>query len=285
MPELPEVETIKNDLSTRIIDKKIVGIEIRTEKIIRGEVRTFRKELLNHEFRDIRRRGKLLIAGIGNDRYLTVHLRMTGQLIYGKDGVLIAGGHEQKNQSDSQIGKHTHVILKFADNSILYYNDIRKFGYLRIVSGAELEVEMNKFGPEPLEKEFNRIYLKGIMRGNKRAIKTFLLDQANIAGIGNIYADEALFGAGVLPERSAAELNEEEIGRLVMNIKRIIKEAVRYRGTTFSDYRDPSGVVGNYSKMLKVYGRGGQKCLACGEILIKVKVNGRGTVYCARCQK
>jgi len=284
MPELPEVETIKNDLSEKILNKKIVGVEILNKKIVRNSANYFNEKLIKKCFTEITRRGKLMILEVDNGLFLLIHLRMTGQLIYQNKDEIIAGGHEQKALAEKLPNKHTHVAIKFADNSILYYNDLRRFGFLKIVDKGELVKELEKFGPEPLKKDFNATYLKTKLKNKNLAIKAFLLNQKSIAGIGNIYADEALFAAKMLPNRGAWSLSDKEIEILVKEIKKILQKSIKYRGTTFNNYRDSEGKKGNFSQMLKVYGRGGKKCVNCGEALKKIKVGGRGTVFCEKCQ-
>jgi len=285
MPELPEVETIKNDLREKIVDKKISDIEIFNQKIIRNLAKYFNEKLIKKCFTNIERRGKLIIFKIDNNFFLLVHLRMTGQLIYQNKKEIIAGGHEQKALAEKLPNKHTHVAIKFADNSILYYNDLRRFGFLKIVDKEELVRELKKFGPEPLSKDFDVEYFKEKLKNKNIAIKKFLLDQKNIAGIGNIYADEVLFAAQILPNRRAGSLNGQEIELMVGEIKKILLQAIKFRGTTFNNYRDSMGKRGNFSQRLKVYGHGGEKCEGCGGLLQKIKIGGRGTVYCEKCQK
>lgn len=287
MPELPEVETIKNDLSAKILRKKITALEL----VNKGSVRLtndFSKKIVQAFFVEINRRGKLLIFKLSGGDYLLVHLKMTGQLIYqekktGKKDLVIGGGHGQT--IEDLPNRHTRIILRFVDGSILYFNDLRKFGYWQLVDETALQIILDKYGPEPLEKEFTKKYLQGIFQKTTRIIKAVLLDQNLIAGIGNIYADEILFASAVRPGRRAASLTEKEIEAIWQNSKTIIKNAIKYRGTTFNNYRDAEGRKGNYVQKLKVYGRKNLQCLRCGHKIIKEKTAGRGTHYCEWCQK
>lgn len=298
MPELPEVETIRLDLINDLLKKKITHLEILSAKTVKNTKTFFLKQLLNNSFEDISRRGKLLYFKIrGGDNYLLIHLKMTGQLIYIKGQKKIAGGHSLARISDDEktsfiqaVGgelpnQHTRAFLFFEDGAQLFFNDMRKFGYLKIVDKKELDKILEKnYGPEPLTKEFNKEYLFNIFKNRQRSIKSLLLDQKIVAGLGNIYVDESLFLSGILPERLGQKLKIEEIDKLVKVVNKIIKLAIKNRGTTFKDYRDASGKQGNFSRYLQVYGRAGEKCPQCGANIEKKKQAGRGTHYCPNCQ-
>jgi len=297
MPELPEVETIKNDLKPRVTDKKIVAVEVRSEKIVRSSVRAFKLALAGKKIIDISRRGKLLIFKVIGGQFLLIHLKMTGQLIYcGPDG-LVAGGHINSEAEEEQFSsgkpddfcrpnKYTRVIFRFSDNSQLFFNDLRCFGYLWIIDEKKLTQVLAGFGPEPLAREFSLSYFSEILASRQKSIKAVLLDQKLIAGIGNIYADESLFAAGIRPMRPANTLTAAEEKKLFSAIKNIIKKAIKYRGTTFSNYVDGRGQAGGFRRLLKVYRREGQKCLRCRDgIIKKTTVAGRGTRYCPVCQR
>jgi formamidopyrimidine-DNA glycosylase len=293
MPELPEVETIINDLNKKVLDLEIKNIQIKKPKIVKNSNKKFVDFLLANKFKKIVRRGKLIIFSFNDkDEFMLVHLRMTGQLIYKyqssqggrKRDKIIAGGHSQEKTLDNLPNKYTHVIFTFKNKTQLMYNDLRQFGYLQLVDKKELDEILNKFGYEPLEKEFNLRNFKKLTKGSKRNIKAFLLDQSLIAGIGNIYADEVLFASSVHPKRSVDTLSDNEQKKIHSNIKKILRKAVRYRGTTFNDYLDADGNKGGFGKMLKIYGRNGKACLECGSIIKKTKVAGRGTRHCRKCQ-
>ena len=281
MPELPEVQTIISDLVKKILHKKIIKVEVRLKKITKNNI----KVLVGKSFVDILRRGKYIFIKINNGKYLAIHLRMTGQLIYQKNKEIVAGGHsEQKNDFDLPA-KHTHVSISFSDKSKLYYNDQRQFGYLEIIDQKKFDEYSERIGIEPLSKEFNLEYLKEILKNKKRNVKAFLLDQKYIAGIGNIYADEVLFSAGVRPDRNTSTLKKREIEKILSAIKIILKKAIDNRGTTFNNYVDADGNKGKFIKLLKVYNREGQQCVKCKNIIIKTKIASRGTRYCNKCQK
>ena len=287
MPELPEVETIKNDLREKILNKKIKKVDLKLKKIVKSSAKDFVLILEGNSFKDIKRRGKLLVFVLTKkNRYLTIHLRMTGQLIYQKGKKIIAGGHSDDNNIINLPNKHTHIIFHFSDRSQLFFNDLRRFGVIKIVDKKELQNIFDNFGVEPLEKNFSLKIFQNIIKNKKGNIKAFLLNQKNITGVGNIYADEILFEAKILPSRKINSLEDNEIKKLFGAIKKILKKAISYRGTTFNDYVDANGKKGNFLRLLKVYGKEKEKCQRCKKgIMQKVKIAGRGTRYCNICQK
>lgn len=303
MPELPEVETIKNDLKQKILRKKIKRVDLRLKKIVKSSTKNFVLNLKGNSFQKIKRRGKLLIFSvvetrqclysINANKYLIIHLRMTGQLVYQEGGKITAGGHSD-NRTDEALphlynnlpNKYTHLIFYFSDNSKLFFNDLRRFGVVKIVNEKELKKILTNFGAEPLSKNFSLKIFKDLIKNKKKNIKAFLLNQKYVAGIGNIYADEILFEAKILPSRKIDSLKDKEIKKIYQAIKKILKKAVSYRGTSFNDYVDADGRKGGFLKLLKVYGREKEKCLRCKKgVIQKVKIAGRGTRYCDQCQK
>lgn len=287
MPELPEVETIRNDLREKILNKKIEKVDLRLKEIVKSSPKDLVLILKENSFKDIRRRGKLLVFALAKkNKYLTIHLRMTGQLVYQKGKKTIASGHSDNNDIIDLPNEHTHIIFYFSDKSQLFFNDLRRFGIVKIVGKKELEDIFDNFGIEPLEKGFSLKVFQNIIKNRKGNVKAFLLDQKYIAGIGNIYADEILFEAGILPGRKVVFLKAEEIKAIHKAIKKVLKKAIKYRGTTFNDYVDASGKQGNFLRFLKVYEREKRKCLRCEKGTIqKLKIAGRGTRYCDQCQK
>lgn len=297
MPELPEVETIKNDLAQTILNKKIVTIVINKENILRKSIKYFQNSLTDNSFTDINRRGKLIYLNLKKGNlFLLVHLKMTGQLIYCNKNKFIAGGHSNSKKEEEQFlkkeitnfckpGKYTRVVFEFNDKSKLFFNDLRLFGYLDIVNKTELSKILNKFGIEPLTPNFKFKDFYNILQKRKTSIKAVILNQQLIAGIGNIYVDETLFMAGIMPDRPANKVTPKEAKKLFSAIEKILKKAIKYRGTTFSNYVDSKGEQGGFVKLLKIYGRQNQKCLNCGSIIQKTRVAGRGTRFCPNCQK
>lgn len=290
MPELPEVETVRADLALALKNKKIISLEILSKKSAQPSAEFLLKNLPGCSFLGAERLGKLLIFPLSKKLYLLVHLRMTGQLIYLDHSGSKGGGHSDHGRPEkfSELNlpnRHTRIILKLSGGANLYFNDLRKFGFLRLVDQEGLFLAKKSFGVEPLAKEFSVAYLKKILSGKKQKIKPFLLDQKFIAGLGNIYVDESLFAAKIRPDRSAGSLSELEIKNLHQAIQKIIKKAIQLRGTTFSNYLDSRGQKGNFSTKLQVYGRGGKNCLVCGKKISKIKLFGRGSHFCEHCQK
>lgn len=306
MPELPEVETIRRGLEGRLTKKRITSVAVKKPKLIRGPVLAFQKALVGQTITAIERRGKLLAFKLGRNatpltlpspregrgeiKYLLVHLKMTGQLIYRLGRRTVLGGHGHGMQPDELPNKYSYIIFSFTDGSQLFFNDQRQFGYMKIVSVEEKEAVWQAFGIDPMDR---RLYswerFRAALTKRKTTLKAVLLNQAVIAGIGNIYADEICFAAKVKPQRRISTLTEAELKALYKASLKIITAAVRARGTTFSDFRDDEGKLGDFRKLLKVYGRGGEACVrpACrqaGVVLKKIRAAGRGTVYCAECQ-
>ncbi|HTW96252.1 MAG TPA: bifunctional DNA-formamidopyrimidine glycosylase/DNA-(apurinic or apyrimidinic site) lyase [Candidatus Methylomirabilis sp.] len=289
MPELPEVETIRRDLAKKIVGQKIAAVEVTDKKL--GESKDFARVLVGDKISAAERIGKLLILKLGGGKFLLVHLKMTGQLVYEDREELIAGGHEfAEGNVLEEVGgklpnKYTRFILTFADGQKLFFNDTRRFGYVKIVDQKELAEIKSAYGIEPLRPEFTLANLKKILAGKKINIKAALMDQKNIAGIGNIYAAEILFAARVKPTRPAGGLKEAEVAKIFRAAKAVLANAIKHRGTTFSDYVDTSGQRGNFSKLLKVYERAGEECPVCGGKIKSVKIAGRSTYFCPKCQK
>lgn len=287
MPELPEVETIRRDLSKRVIGKKITKVVVIKKKLVKSPLKSFVKTLTGNSFTRLDRRAKLLAATLKKGEwFLLIHLKMTGQLLYKRGRSVSGGGHPQPPPGTELPNKFSYIIFDFADHSRLYFNDVRQFGYMKLVDRKGKEKIFSKYGLEPLAREFTLKAFRDLVQRKKTVIKKVLTDQKRIAGIGNIYADEACFAARILPMRPVGSLSELEIKRLYSACRTVLKRAVAKRGTTFRDFRDASGARGNFVKYLKVYGRAGQKCLRCKKFIIKKsRLGGRGTAYCAVCQK
>lgn len=273
MPELPEVETIRRQLIEKIKGKRVEQVEVRLPRLIKNvPSREFEKAICGVTALNIRRRAKLLVFDFSNGWSVIVHLKLTGQLIYeGKEGV----------------GK-PYIIYTFNDGSQLKHYDFRMFGYAKLFKSDEVEriLEKEEFGPEPLDKNFTIDIFRARLKEKPNVrIKPLLLDQTFIAGIGNIYAQEACFFAGVLPERRAASLSEAEIKKLYAGLRQILTNAIERGGSSVDSYVDAAGERGAYVPLLKVYGREGEKCLKCGGIIKTIKLAGRGTSFCLNCQK
>lgn len=302
MPELPEVETIRRQLLKEAVGKKIKEVELRLPKLAyfdgkKGDgstsspqvAKNFIKNLEGAKIEKADRAAKILILTLSNGHTLLVHLKMTGQLIYrDKTGRTKRGGHPWPPDSVEVPNKWTHIIFKFSDDSILYFNDLRQFGYMKLVRTRDLkeQKEIKKLGPEPFDKNFTlEVFSKMLQKRAKAKIKPLLMDQNFLSGIGNIYADESLHYAGILPTRPAGKIKPIEIKKLYQGIKKILKKSIEKGGTSVDTYVTLSGGKGGYEKYLKVYGREGKKCFRCQGVVRRVKLGGRSAHFCPRCQK
>lgn len=290
MPELPEVETIRRDLEKLLVGKTIItvsGSAVGRKKTVRIGWGEFQTLLSGTGIDGIGRKGKLLVLNLDNRLYLLVHLKMTGQLVFLAKNKIIPGGHGfPEVLEDNLPSKYTHVIFHLDDGARLFFNDMRQFGYMDIVTGRQLDSVFERLGVDAISPEFTLKRFGALLHGRRTAIKTFLLNQKLIAGIGNIYADEICFEAKVQPDRSINTLNKRHIRALHTACREILTEAIECRGTTFSNFRDGEGRQGNYSCRLQVYGRETSSCLRCKKGCIeRVIVAGRGTRYCPKCQK
>jgi len=277
MPELPEIETIKRQLNNLVVGKKIKKIEIRLPKIVQLMAPIKFKSLFQGTtIKKISRRGKVLIIGLNNNYSLVIHLKLTGQLIY------------IKTLKHSNIKTFTHVVYYFDDGSALLHNDIRQFGYVRPIRTSELDKYFSdqSFGPEPLEKDFTpKKFIELLKHKPNQKIKPLLMDQTFISGIGNIYSQEICFCAKILPTRLVKTLTDKDIKNIYKCLKQILKNSIKYRGTSSDTYLDAQGKKGDYVPRLKVYGREGKKCFRCGGMVKKITLAGRGTSYCPSCQR
>ncbi len=288
MPELPEVETIKRGLEKNIIGKQIADFYCDWSKMINYPLKDYKTKIKGLKIQAIKRRAKMLILNLNQGWNILIHLKMTGQLVYGSKTKCLVGGHPIKEGYDCLPNKFTHAIFTFADQSHLYFNDVRKFGWLRLFADLELDQELASLnlGPEPLSKDFSFEYFKNKLKQKTNSkIKQFLMEPKNVVGIGNIYSDEVCFYAQVKPTRLVKTLKPEEIKLLYKGIKGILKDSIKLQGTTFSNYRNAEGEAGKFMKKLKVYGRAGEKCKICNTKIKKIKIGGRTSSFCPKCQK
>lgn len=271
MPELPEVETIKRDLSRLVIGKKILDITTDSPKQVKPSLAEVKKGVVGSTIKALKRRGKLLQIMLSNGKILTVHLKMTGRLLVRK--------------KDTPKDNWQHVVLKLSGEKELRFADSRKFGWLRLIENSEkLEELLVDLGSEPLDG-FSIEELRTILASTSRAIKIVLMDQKKIAGIGNIYACEALFLAKIDPRRSANKINRKEVKGIYQAIRKVLRAGIKYRGASDQYYLDALGHKGSYQDHFLVYGREGQSCRKCKKAKIKkIKLGGRGTNYCPACQ-
>lgn len=275
MPELPEVETIRLQLSKHILNKEITDVIVRQKKL-RWEIpKNLTAKLLKQKFQKITRRGKYLIFQFANTEYLIIHLGMSGKLILNLESL-----------SSRETLKHEHVTIIFADKTILSYVDPRKFGAILLTQNDPLQHPLLKpLGLEPFAKEFTAEYLCNFSRNKKINVKQFLMNSKIVVGIGNIYSNEILFLARIHPKRQAKDLTQDDCKKLAKIIPEVLKNAIKYGGTTIRDFASSHGSTGNFQQHLEVYGRGGLPCKNCGTKLTEIRLSGRTTVFCKNCQK
>lgn len=275
MPELPEVQSVIDSLKEQgCLNKKITDVYSIMPKIFKNcSYEDFSSFIIGEEIWDITRIGKYLIFHLTNNKIFVVHLRMEGKLFFEKE-------HEKYDQ------KHVLVIIKM-DEYELRYHDTRRFGTFTIYDEKNYlkSNELSKLGLDPLQEEFNWQYLKNNIGKSTRSIKTSLLDQTNVAGIGNIYADEILFASKIHPETISNKLKDADFKELAKNATLILEKAVINKGTTISTYYHKKDQKGNFQKFLKVHTKKDFDCVNCDSKIIKIKVNGRGTYLCPKCQK
>ncbi len=282
MPELPEVETIVRELNQILSGKKIEAVSVLRERSFVGD----KKELTGRVIEKVQRRAKMTIIRFREwDKLLVIHLKMTGQLIYLSGSHRVAGGHPTPDWVNGLPSKHTRVVIDFDDGSKLFFNDLRVFGWLKLMMAAEFERIVNKLPPDVTDKKFTLDYFSQILAKSGRAIKLVLLDQEKFGGVGNIYANDALYLARINPKRRAKELVGEVVKDLYEAVRRVISLGIKYGGASVDRYVDAGGLGGEYQEHFLVYGRNGQKCKRDGSVIKKVKLGGRGTYFCPNCQR
>lgn len=289
MPELPEVETIRCGLAQTIARKRIkdIWVDPGFQKKLSPSKAKFIKLLRGQRVENIDRLAKLLILRVKPDLFLLIHLKLTGQLVYEpRQGEIVSGGHTIKGESDLPT-RFVRLIFTFQDGSRLHFNDLRKFGFMKLVDKKDLERERSKYGVEALSLNFTFEKFQALL--NKRPgqkIKAILLNQRIISGLGNIYADESCFLAGIRPVRLVKSLKLAERKRLFQAIKKVLRRAIKENGTSVNTFVDAEGQRGNFRRFLFVYHRAGELCRKCQKTrILKIRVAGRGTSYCPVCQK
>jgi len=299
MPELPEVENLRRGLEKKIVDQKILSVKVSKPKLVWGKgnfrkiskikVKEFELGLTGEQFSKIERRAKNLIFRFKSGKILLIHLKMSGQFVYksNKGDKKIIGGHPIEISETQLPNKHTHIIFKLQKGN-LYYNDTRMFGYLLYYPNIKRFEEENHFallGLEPFDKKFTIKYLREALNRKRGKIKSVLMDQKVVTGLGNIYADESLFEAKIHPERPAHLINKSEAEHLYKVIQRIMRRAIKLGGSSVATYRLLDENRGNYAREHKVYGKEGHKCSRCGKTLKRILIQNRTTIFCPNCQR
>ena len=310
MPELPEVETVVRGLSQHIVRQKIKDVQIlsarsflwnpvltKAKKVSGKIVHPMPKEILGRTIKKISRRGKGTIIDLDKGLTILIHLKMTGQLIWvpkGSPSVLretkklgrLNYGHPDKNFIEPMPSRHTRVWFKLTKGN-LYFNDQRRFGWVKLTPTVEVPKDkfFSKLGVEPFDKSFTPDFLyQAILRRPKSNIKSIILDQTLVTGIGNIYSDEALFYASLKPTRLGRSITKADATKLVAAIKKVLEKGIKYMGTSVNTHRTPEGSMGQMQNYLAAYDRKGQPCRKCKTPIVKIRVASRGTHYCPHCQ-
>jgi formamidopyrimidine-DNA glycosylase len=276
VPELPETETIARDLDREVAGARIVGVDITKPDVLReASPAEFSHRLTGATIVRSWRRAKLVVVDLDTSDHLVVQPRFTGALLI-----------DTGSNLDERELQYSTLRLRLADGRSLHYRDIRRLGTVTLMSEKRFAEYTAELGIEPLDPAFTGAHLSALLRVSRQAIKKVLMDQRALAGVGNIYANEALWRAGIDPSRTAREVTADEANRLHAEIVAVLTESIEQRGTSFRDYRDASGGRGGFAERLAVYGREGEACLRCGSRLIGTHaIDGRTTVLCARCQK
>lgn len=293
MPELPEVETIVRDLRPNVMGRIITGLILRVKALnhlLQTDPERFYQGMMNTVVVTVLRKGKYIIFPLSNNNVLVIHLGMTGRLLLQESPDV---DFADQLTGDKYVDKHTHMLIEFTDPSgeledlELHFNDVRLFGNIWLMEDVqdieELDVPgLRDLGPDALGISLKKF--EQIMR-SKRTIKAVLLDQSKVAGVGNIYADEACFAAGVHPATRGFSLTEEQLSKLWFSVKSVLKQGIKYKGSSTSDYTKTDGSKGSFQDYHRVYGKTGQKCVNCKAVIERIKVVGRSTHFCPSCQE
>lgn len=281
MPELPEVEAIKNQLDKYLQNHSIESVDVKNRKIFQGE----ESNLIGAKFKTARRFGKVTSMDFDNGYSVVTHVKMTGQFIY--RGPNLKSGPLSKKVIGGVPGAHTHVIFHLNNDGVLFYNDLRRFSWMKVIPTAEVEKLdfISKLGPEPF-KDLTEEKFVQIITTNKRNIKVVLMDQSKIGGIGNIYANDALFSARIDPRRKANDLSETEVKNLYAGVMEVLDRGIKHGGASENMFVTPDGQEGEYQNHSLVYAKEEETCPNnCGEKITKIMLGGRGTFFCPSCQK
>lgn len=289
MPELPEVETVRMGLAPALEDRRFTKVETRRGGLRVPFPKDFAQRLTGRRVLKLRRRAKYLLADLDSGETLVIHLGMTGRM------AVYAGGRErrlgqyvyQTASTEAGSGKHDHVVMDTDAPARIVFTDHRRFGLMTLIETRSIEADklFRGIGVEPLSKVFDSAFLAGALKGKKTPIKSALLDQRLIAGLGNIYACEALFRARISPKRLAAKVRPQSVALLAAAIKAVLKEAIKAGGSSLRDYRKANGDLGDFQSHWAVYSREGEPCPVCGNPVKRIAQAGRSSFWCPRCQK
>lgn len=282
MPELPEVETIKLGLRKYLVGHKVEDVQVNAPKIFTGNP----KDIAGAKVKSVRRFAKVLSIDLSNGNSLVIHIKLTGQFIY-RGSNLKKVPDLSKKVVGGVPGKHTHVIFKLDRGSFLYYNDVRRFGWIKVIKTSEVEKSgfVGKLGPEPL-KDLTLEKFVQVVSSSSRPIKIVLMDQEKIGGVGNIYANDALWLAKINPKKESKKLGNEEVKKLYDAIHKVLREGIKYGGSSELSFVTPDGKEGEYQNHTLTYGREGTLCERCKKAKFqKFFLGGRGTYFCPVCQR
>lgn len=290
MPELPEVETIVRELKVKVLEGTFIDLWTDTKKLVKMPgFEEFKKEITGETIKDVSRRGKNIIFDLSQGKVLLIHQKMTGHLLLGKWEKNESGWRSMMPgpMANDKMNSYLHLIFWLDDGRMLALSDLRKFAKVELWKAEDFyrSEYFNKLGPEPLDKKFSLEKFKSRLKGKPGKIKQVLMDQSVMAGIGNIYADEILWAARVSPFRQTDSLSAQELASIYQAMKDILKEAIKARGSSMSDYRTLLGEKGGYQLISKVYRHEGEKCPNCGSIIQREKIAGRSAHFCPNCQK
>lgn len=288
MPELPEVETVRIGLEGLVVDRTVSAVEFDWPKGFPNAPEDVDAFLVGAHITAVRRRAKVLIIDLSSDYSLVIHLKMTGQLVFRSSSVAFGAGHPSASLVGELPDKSTRVTITFTDGARLFFNDQRKFGWMRLLPTPEVENLdfFKKIGPEPLAADFTATdFIKRLNTRAKSGIKAVLLDQTVVAGIGNIYADESLWAAKIHPETRVQDVPQTKLKALYRGLVAVLRLSIEKGGSTDRNYVDAQGKRGSYLMFANVFRREGQPCPRCGTAIIKTRVAGRGTHTCPHCQK
>ncbi|MEA2113019.1 MAG: DNA-formamidopyrimidine glycosylase [Patescibacteria group bacterium] len=281
MPELPEVQTIVDDLGEKVVGKTITDVWSDYKKAVRPSFAVFKKGVLNRRVIDTERRGKHLVLNLNSGYSIVIHLKMIGHLLFKKKG-------EKNKRFEEKINQYIHHIIYFKGGDGLAMSDMRKFAWMRFVKTDKVEKmkEISQLGIDALSDRLSLKKFEELLGKKKNSkIGVVILDQKWIAGVGNIYRSEILFEAGIAPERLVKDLKGEERKKLYQAMRKVLRKSVKMRGTSTVDYRDTSGEKGGFQNFLKVYGREGEKCLKCKGRVERLKLSQRSVFWCRKCQR